>query len=132
MNLLLYAKGSTRAGKRLESAIEALALELQPEIFTSDASLGSRLCRLPYYGNIAVLMAATQKELSELLNLKDRLKEIPIILILPDREARTVSMGHKLYPRFVSYADGDFMDVAAVLKKMVENMNSKYQWARKE
>jgi hypothetical protein len=43
-----------------------------------------------------------------------------IILVLPDRDDETVAMGHRLRPRMVSYNDGDYLDVAAVLIRMNE------------
>ncbi len=54
-------------------------------------------------------------------SMKDLIGDIRIILILPDTEGDTISLGHKLYPRFASYADGNFKDVAAVLEKMLGN-----------
>ena len=35
------------------------------------------------------------------------------------REEDTVSKGHLLRPRYLTYADGDFEDVAAVLEKIL-------------
>jgi hypothetical protein len=43
------------------------------------------------------------------------------IVILPDSNPDTVAKGHILRPRFLSYCDGDFQDVAAVLSRMIEN-----------
>jgi len=47
-----------------------------------------------------------------------------IILILPDEDNETITMGHTLFPRFSTYADSDFKDVAAVLKKMIRQGHS--------
>ena len=57
--------------------------------------------------------------------LKDLFDGIRKIIILPDGEQVTISLAHKLYPRFLSYIDSDFSDVAAVLKKMATSANSK-------
>jgi len=59
-----------------------------------------------------------------MLGIRDLLAETKIILLLPDRKRATVSKGHNLYPRFLTYMDGDFSDVAAVLQKMV-SINSR-------
>ncbi len=50
---------------------------------------------------------------------------LPVILVLADRKKDTILKGRKLYPRFISHADGDFTDVAAVLEKKFENIKSK-------
>ena len=47
-----------------------------------------------------------------------------LILILPDREKGTISKGHLFRPRYLTYADGDFLDVAAVLAKMIDHARS--------
>ncbi|MBU0767596.1 MAG: hypothetical protein KJ687_00670 [Proteobacteria bacterium] len=47
-----------------------------------------------------------------------------IILILPDGDNETTTMGHTLFPRYLTYADGVFKDVEAVLKKMIQQEHS--------
>jgi len=51
--------------------------------------------------------------------LSDWLWDTRIILILPDRDRETITNGLKLRPRFFTYADEDFGEVAAVLAKML-------------
>ena len=70
---------------------------------------------------ILILFPEDKMQLEELINMGDRLNDVSIILVLPDREPTTISAGHKLYPRFVTFVDGDFSHVAAVLDKMLEN-----------
>jgi hypothetical protein len=121
MNLIMYANGSNGAGERLQNAIESIVPENQTEIYRTTISLYQRL-RKPTFGvAVAVLLAATKNELLEIHSMKDLFRDIRIILILPDTEGDTVSMGFKLFPRFISYADGNFKDVAAVLEKMLGN-----------
>ena len=121
MNLILYANDSNEAGERLQNAIESIVPENQTEIYQTTFSLYQRLRKPKSEVAVAVLLATTRKELLEIHSMKDLLRDIRIILILPDTEGDTVSMGFKLYPRFASYADGNFKDVAAVLEKMLRN-----------
>jgi len=72
--------------------------------------------------SIAVLLPANRIELTAIIALKNIFGDIPIILIMPDRENNTISLGYKLRPRFITYADSDFLDVAAVLMKMKNKM----------
>lgn len=71
---------------------------------------------------IAILFASTRNELQEILSLRELLGDMKIILVLPDGSTDTVAKGHSLRPRFMSYGDGDFQDIAAVLKRMFENL----------
>jgi len=121
MNLLLYANGRNGAGERLRNVIKSIVPEEQVVIFPTFDSLFRTLCRPMHGVEVAVLLASSTNELWEIYSVKEFFERIRIILILPDREGNTVSLGHKLFPRFVSYADGDFKDVAAVLAKMIAN-----------
>jgi hypothetical protein len=69
---------------------------------------------------IAVLLASNGIELTQFLSLDEYMVDIPLILILPDQGRETVSTGHRLRPRFISFLHSDFTDVSAVLAKMLE------------
>lgn len=53
----------------------------------------------------------------DILSLREFLHDRRIILVLPDSEPETVSLGHILRPRFITYGDSDYMDVSAILGK---------------
>ncbi len=121
MKVVLYANGFSGVGERLQNIIEALVPKRQTWICKTVDSLRRKL-RRPMNGvSIAILLAATKEELLVIYSMKELFEGIRIILILPDRKGDTISLGHKLYPRFFSYADGDFRDVAMVLEKMLAN-----------
>lgn len=68
---------------------------------------------------VTVMLIASRLELENIVRYADLLCDQKIILILPDREQATLTMGHALYPRFISYTDGDLEDVTRVLQKMI-------------
>ncbi len=124
MKLVLYANRTDGAGERLHKIIEALVPEEQTEIYQTIHSLSRRLRRPKCDVAIAVILTTTKDELLEISSLKDLLGDIRVILILPDMEDETIAIGHKLRPRFLSYADGDFKDIGAVLCKILDYMQS--------
>lgn len=130
MKLILYANGSNEVEERLGNIIETLIPE-KLEIFRTIDSLSRRLRQPLNDVAIAVLLATKRKDLLKLLSIKDLFDDIKIILILPDSNKDTISLGYKLYPRFVSYADSNFMDVAAVLEKMFRVINNKNMYQNK-
>lgn len=69
--------------------------------------------------DVAVLYAATKRDLLEILSIRELLSGLRIILILPDGESETVAAGHKLRPRYLGYADDDLEETAAVLRRML-------------
>ncbi len=111
-------------GERLLRAIDSQASEVALEIYCRIDCLSDRLKQLGHGLTTAVLLVTSKEELMRIYALKDLLDGIGKILILPDGEQDTISLAHKLYPRFLSYTDRDFNDVVAVLQRMAMNANS--------
>lgn len=55
----------------------------------------------------------------ELIEYREWLGDRRLILVLPDDDIETISQGHALRPRFVTYVESDFIDISAVLGKML-------------
>ncbi len=121
MKLFLYAPDKCGSGKRLQRVIELLVSKNDREIYRTIEGLTSRLRQPRHNPPIAVLLAATRKDLSDILSLCDLLGDIRIMLVLPDRKRDTIAKGHTLRPRFITYADSDFVEIAAVLSKVLGN-----------
>ncbi|NQT58554.1 MAG: hypothetical protein HQ557_06185 [Bacteroidetes bacterium] len=117
MSLLFYTANTKGAGQLLWSLHQDLASEYKAEFFQTIDTLSQKLRQPQGYQSIAVLLASTQEELTDILTIRNLLDDVRIILILPDRNKETISKGHSLYPRFLTYVDSDFSWVAAVLKK---------------
>ena len=120
MNLFFYVSVMEGAGNRLYEIIESVVPEDQIEIYRTTKSLFRRLRQPKDNLNIAVLLASSKKDLSDILSIGDLLSDISIILILPDEEEDTIAKGHTLRPRFLTYSDNSFQGVRAVLMKMLE------------
>ena len=120
MNLFFYVSVMEGAGNRLYEIIESVVPKDQIEIYRTTKSLFRRLRQPKDNLNIAVLLASSKKDLSDILSIGDFLSDISIILILPDEEEDTIAKGHTLRPRFLTYSDNNFQGVGAVLMKMLE------------
>ena len=123
MKLLLYASDRCRSGKRLQKVIEALVSKKDREIYRTIDDLTSRLRQPMHDPPIAVLLAASRENLSDILSLRDMLCDVRIMLVLPDRERDTIAKGHTLRPRFVTHADSNFVEMAAVLRKVLGSVD---------
>lgn len=74
----------------------------------------------PAYNLLAAVLAVSDRqELTELVSITKFLRSTRVILILPDRELETVSEGHALRPRFLTWAARPSGEVIAVLHKML-------------
>jgi hypothetical protein len=123
MRLLFYAPVSEGAGERLQKVIKESVPKnkVNVEVYRNIENLSRRLRQPAEDLPIAVLLAARREDLLDILSVRDLLCDVRIILILPDRDENTISLGHTLRPRFLSYTDSDFADVFAVLEKCLES-----------
>ena len=118
--LLLYTPLAHRASYRLEKAVAAVVPKQATEAVHTRDGLARRL-RKPNNGlEVVAILAASRKELRELLSLAQILEGLRIILVLPDADPQTIAQGHSLRPRYVTNIHSDFQDVAAVLGKIRE------------
>lgn len=122
MKLIVFTGQCPDAVQRLKAAISTLSSEMEVDYFSTVDALSTMLRRFHQRPLLAVMLAADQDELRNILLLKDALADIPMILILPDREPETISTGTQFHPRFISYVDGDFKDVLEVLALMVQKL----------
>jgi purine-binding chemotaxis protein CheW len=120
----MYQSEPNGLGMRLDEVVKRVVSAERTEIYKTIPSLADRLRRTRQDVDLAVLSAASQEELQDIVSLEDLLRGIRLILVLPDGQPETIAKAHTLYPRFLSYVDGDFRDVAAVLAKMMKSVNS--------
>ena len=123
MSVLLYSTLEQGPGERLHAIIKTFVPEREIEVLGTIQNLSDRLREPKHAKDVTILVAASRDELGELLSVSDFLSDLRVILVLPDREDDTVAKGHTLGPRFLSYADSNFIDVAAVLSKMLAAKN---------
>ena len=121
MGIILYANEPGKVAQSLKNVIKLLGSEGTMEVFQTIDLLIERLRKPRGDMNIAVLLASNRADLLEILSIKDLFEDIRTILILPDRDDETIARAHKLRARFITFVDGDFKDVAAVLCKMLGN-----------
>ena len=69
----------------------------------------------------AILTVSGRQELLDLVAIAKFLRSARVILILPDKELETVSQGHELRPRFLTWPAAAPGEVMAVLHKMLAN-----------
>jgi hypothetical protein len=119
MSILIYYSDSADAGESLRQIIERSVLDEKIEIYREIGALSQRLHRPSFDLSVAILFCCSKGDLLDILTLQYLLKDVRIILILPDDDDDTLAKGHALGPRFLSYRDEDFSDVAGVVSRMI-------------
>jgi hypothetical protein len=124
--IIFFSTSCGEAEERLIRVIETVVSKDNMRIFRTVDSFSKRLRQPRKDADIAVLLASSKVELNylNLISLRNLLWDMKTIVILPDSNPDAVAKGHILRPRFLSYCDGDFQDVAAVLSRMIENLET--------
>jgi hypothetical protein len=102
------------------------------DLFTSVASLNTRLRRPMRPAAIGILIPGHARDLLCFAAMRHLMGDMRIVLVLPDSRPQTISDGHALHPRFISYADSDLKDVEAVVAKMVATLQGRRSLATAE
>jgi hypothetical protein len=121
MQLLFYSKEDGQNKKRLEAAVRKVIPESKIELFKRVDDLRERLRKPIEPDSIAVLSASNRQELQQMQLLCELLREIYVIVVIPDRKDSTIRLAHLLLPRFLSQQESDFADLKIVLNKMYSN-----------
>jgi hypothetical protein len=124
--IIFFSTSCGEAEERLLRVIEPVVTVRNIKTYRTIDSLSRGLRQRRNDDDIAILLASSKVELHylNLISSRNLLSDMKIIVILPDSNTDTVAKGHILRPRFLSYCDGDFQDVAAVLSRMLENMET--------
>jgi hypothetical protein len=117
--IVLFIPTRSVCEKRLMRALEKMVSGVNVKVCRNPDALRRRLLPGGNSPLAVVILAKTKQDLLIVMPLRDQLLGFRVIAILPDSDDVTLAMGWGLWPRFVSYADGDLLDVAGVLGKIV-------------
>jgi len=121
MRILLYSKEAEESrGKRkkiLESNFKGQRVETPPTV----DDLIRRLREPSEETKIVILLINDHGELRHLLSIQHLFLNVPLLIQVPDDLAETVQMAHRLRPRYLNGAEGDFGALVEVLRKMLNN-----------
>lgn len=119
MNIIAYTPPFTAASRRLVDIIQGIGDRNKHEVHDTLDSLTARLRHpMARFDSLLILCPSDGRELTKLTAIGHLLRDLNLIVLLPDGEGRTISEGHRLRPRFIGYSDGDLEDVAQVVRKM--------------
>lgn len=121
MKVFFYIGTRNQGNRAMEKVVAAVARMTDVEVYR-DLEMLARWFGRPRFvldQPIMVLVPGGKRDLVRIASMNAFLEEVPLILVLPDTKEETAVLGHTLRPRYVSYRDGDFEDVAAVLGRML-------------
>lgn len=126
MNLIYYVSPGNKVGPKLRQVVTGAAGDWEIHGCRTLAQLEAALRRLGLRWGVVVLAVEGQGEMELITRLAPLLANWKLILVAPDDERKTIGWSHKLKPRFLTFGDGDFSDVAGVLARLIGKLN----WSR--
>ena len=123
MTIIVFYSNPKGAGERLLSEIQARIHGHRIEVDQTVKDLSDRFRRPMIDRAVIVFVAESREQLERFVAMGDLVSNVPILLVLPDRRKATISTGHKLYPRFVTYVDSYFSDIVSVLDKLIHHVH---------
>jgi hypothetical protein len=122
-DLIFYATGQSDFTSGLLAQIGTLIPEENIILCRDIKQLRAALLKPAYNLLAAILTVTGSQELRDLVSIARFLRSTRVILILPDREMETVTQGHALRPRFLTWPARAPGEVIAVLNKMLAVAN---------
>jgi len=116
--VIFYRKKTGKKEIELQKTIAKMLEDQKIEIYKTVAELAAKLRSTCHDRMIIILLVSDEKDFRDILAIKSLLDGVRIVLILPNANDEMVAMGHSIHPRFLSYIDGNFQEVAAVLEKI--------------
>lgn len=118
MNIIYYCPVADDTFSKVNRIIEVMVPVKKFEIASSLKIMEKQLLSSLSVDFVIMLQVSDAAELQNIIEFKDLLLDYRIIMILPDDDPDTTVVAHTLRPRLITYKDGDFLDVAAVLSRM--------------
>jgi hypothetical protein len=121
MNLVFFIhKNSSNKGAILKQIIDQHFKKVEIQIFHTFHKFELKLEQVSDYNKeIFILLADSRKRLDRLTSLLDLFESKRLILILPDDSKDSISIAHKISPRYFTFVNNTYSDLCAVIKKMM-------------
>lgn len=121
MRVLVYGNTRLAGGEDVRREIESIVPRDNVAFFNTAPTLQVSLQQPENMFSLAVLICASREDLFKIKALSHLMTDVGIILILPGREEDLITLGHSFLPRFLTFVDSDFKEVAEVLRKLVNS-----------
>ena len=119
MQILYYGMNEGKNTNLLDKALKTIVSDAGVDRYTTVENLRDRLLQKFDAKTIAVVQAATEKDLIDLYFIQHHLRKVVLVLLLPDTERHTIAMGHRLHPYFMCSTDTEVCELMDALKTIV-------------
>ncbi len=119
MKIAYCCPGAHAGCEKVKRILEILVAADSFEIFSTLPDFERFLRHDLTSGHLIILHASLMQHLEQFVSLREWLIDHRVILILPDHSRDNIIRGHMLRPRFITYNDSDYLEMAAVLQNLL-------------
>ena len=119
MNIYLHAAGNPEYAEKLLEVLANIPDQAQILLLPTELSASAFVDLDIHSGDVLILIPGDGQQLRDLQDMKDLLQDFRLIVILPDDDIITITRGHLLMPRFLTFVDNDMVEVCHVLSRMI-------------
>jgi hypothetical protein len=119
MELVIYSTIPEERQQELVNLFEPILQEVEIEVYRTLEDFSLRIKHPVQPNSIALLAPGSRQDLMKILSRRHLLRDFRTIIIAPDHETETVAVAHQFRPRYLTYLNGGFGEIAAVVGKMV-------------
>lgn len=123
MKVIFFLPESTSVLERFQGLVELVNSQAEAVVTRTIDDLTHNLRQPKHDLAFVVFFTCSKQELLNIIDLSGLLKDVRIIIVLPDRDTDTIRMGHKLYPRFLTDIEDKSNTLELVINKMLDNLN---------
>lgn len=117
--MFIYAR-NPRLAEKVSSA-----LQLDDYVLCSDPDdLAARLKRPDHEFRVGILALRTREELVDLVDLRDLLKEVHLVVVLEEDDQRTVSLAHQLESRYLGLRAQSPAEARSTINHIISRLKS--------
>ena len=118
MNILCFASAPERLTMLLKAVADPCTKNDCLEFYRTIDELYRRLCGPQNSGSIVILYPCNKGELDVLMAVQEVFTDTKVIVVLPDRNKKTIELAYKITPRFIAFADEDPANITMIVEKM--------------
>ena len=122
LNVIIFWKLSEKSRVLLNNLLSLLVPHCQIEFYFDTEKFVERIAKPQENESLLILIAENNKNIESLLGVKKLIQKFDTILVLPDHNPETISNGHKLHPRFLTFIDDNFSELTKFLEHILRDI----------
>lgn len=122
--VFVYISRALEEGHELLNAMAPIVAGERLEVYYDLQGFAARIRRPKDPSSVAIVWNPTREDLRDIGAMRPLLERIRTLLVLPDEDAETVVLAHKLLPAYIAYIGDGITEIVSVLERLAASVRS--------